>query len=132
MEIREQLVRFYEGMWNRWDDSLVEAVLAEDFLFRGSLGVEVVGHQGWREYRDAVRAGSSDFFNEIVSMVIEGDRAAARLEYSGTHDGPLLDLPATGRRFRYSGAAFFVAGRGQLLSGWVLGDLRTLETQLRA
>jgi predicted ester cyclase len=55
---------------------------------------------------------------------------AARLRYTGTHTGRLLGIPATGRRFEYAGAAFFVAARGRLTSAWVLGDLDGLRRQL--
>ena len=126
-----ELVRsFYGDLWNRWDDAAVDAVLSRDFEFRGSLGTSTVGRDGWRSYRDTIRAGSSDFHNEVVTLVCEGDTAAARLLYSGTHIGPLLDLPATGRRFEYAGAAFFTVTDGLLASAWVLGDLAGLRRQL--
>jgi predicted ester cyclase len=126
-----ELVRsFYEDLWNRWDDALVDAVLSPGFAFRGSLGTTTSGRDGWRSYRDTVRAGSADFDNEVVTLVCDGDGAAARLRYSGTHTGTLLGLPATGRRFEYAGAAFFTAERGLLASAWVLGDLTALRGQL--
>ena len=62
--------------------------------------------------------------------MVDGDRAAARLLYSGTHTGTLLGMPATGRRFEYAGAAFFTASDGLLTSAWVLGDLDALRRQL--
>lgn len=77
-----------------------------------------------------IRAASPDFHNEIVDVVAAGDRAAARLLYSGTHAGELLGLSPTGRRFAYSGAAFFRAAGGQLVEAWVLGDLAALRHQL--
>lgn len=127
----EALVReFYESLWNRWDDAAVDVLLAEEFTFRGSLGTQTHGRDPWRAYRDAIREGSSDFHNEIVTLVAEGSRAAARLRYTGTHTGPLAGLPPTGRRFTYAGAAFFEAGGGQLRSAWVLGDLAGLRKQL--
>ena len=122
--------RFYDTLWNRWHDEAVDGLLAEDFVFRGSLGTETVGLEAWRRYRDSVRAGSSDFHNEVVTVIDAGDRAAARLMYTGTHDGVLLGLPATGRRFSYAGAAFFTAAGGRLTSAWVLGDLTALRAQL--
>ncbi len=60
----------------------------------------------------------------------DADTAAARLPYSGTHSGTLLDLPATGRRFEYAGAAFFTVEDGLLASAWVLGDIEGLRRQL--
>jgi predicted ester cyclase len=127
----ESLVRaFYDDLWNRWDDSLVPSILSPDFAFRGSLGTSTVGLSEWRSYRDTVRSGSSDFHNSVVTLVCEGPTAAARLSYSGTHTGPLLGLPATGRRFDYAGAAFFTTFDGLLTSAWVLGDLASLREQL--
>jgi predicted ester cyclase len=62
--------------------------------------------------------------------VCDWQRAAARLWYTGTHTGVLLDLPATQRRFGYAGAAFFTADGQRLTSAWVLGDLDSLRRQL--
>jgi predicted ester cyclase len=122
--------RFYGRLWNAWDDMAVERTLAPDFRFRGSLGQECTGRDGWRAYRDRVRAGSADFHNDVVTLVADGNQAAVRLSYSGTHTGQLLGIAPTGRAFRYSGAAFFTASGGLLTDGWVLGDLDDLRRQL--
>lgn len=127
----QDLVRcFYDDLWNAWDDEAVDAVLSPDFAFRGSLGVQTVGRDGWRRYRDDVRSGAPDFHNEIVTLVVDDRAAAVRLRYTGTHLGPLAGMAATGRRFCYAGAAFFTTRSGRLASAWVLGDLSGLRSQL--
>jgi steroid delta-isomerase-like uncharacterized protein len=127
----EALVRvFYDELWNAWNDARVEEILDESFQFRGSLGRSTVGRDQWRSYRDSVRAASADFRNEVVTLVAADDQVAARLRYTGTHTGPLLGIPATGRHFEYAGAAFFTATGGRLVSAWVLGDLDGLRRQL--
>lgn len=128
--IAELVRRFYQRLWNAWDDEVVEATLAEAFTFRGTLGNETVGRDGWRGYRDAIRRAAPDFTNEVVDLVVDGERAAARMRYTGTHRGPLLGLNGTGRAFVYDGAAFFQAHGGLLASAWVLGDLDSLRRQL--
>ncbi len=122
--------RFYDRLWNAWDDAAVEGALAEGFTFRGSLGQQTSGRDGWRAYRDQVRHGSPDFHNDVVDLIATAERAAARLRYSGTHLGPLLGIPGTGRSFTYFGAAFFTAADGLLIDAWVLGDLESLRKQL--
>jgi predicted ester cyclase len=128
--IGDLVERFYGELWNGWNDLAVEETLSPAFTFRGSLGQQTSGREGWRRYRDLVRAGSADFCNEIVELVCDGPRAAARLRYTGTHTGVLLGLPATQRRFEYAGAAFFTADSRWLTTAWVLGDLDGLRRQL--
>jgi steroid delta-isomerase-like uncharacterized protein len=127
----ERLVRrFYAEAWNRWDDGAVDALLAESFAFRGSLGDEVRGRDGFRAYRDKIRAALPDFHNEVVDLVASGERAAARLRYSGHQRGELLGIAATGAWITYEGAAFFTASGGCLHRVWVLGDLDNLRRRL--
>jgi steroid delta-isomerase-like uncharacterized protein len=122
--------RFYEQLWNRWDDSAVDEVLADDFEFRGSLGDVTRGRDQWRAYRDALRAAMPDFHNEIVELVVSDGRAAARLVYTGHLEGVLLGRRGHGESIRYEGAAFFRSEAGRLAEAWVLGDLDALRRQL--
>jgi predicted ester cyclase len=122
--------RFYEQLWNRWDDGAVEGILAADFEFQGSLGTVTRGRDEWRGYRDGIRAAVPDFHNEIIELVVSGPRAAARLVYTGHHHGILLGHRGHGAPIRYEGAAFFHGDRGRLAAAWVLGDLDGLRRQL--
>jgi steroid delta-isomerase-like uncharacterized protein len=127
---RTLVERYYARLWNAWDDEAVEELLAEDFTFRGSLGDTVTGHQGFRSYRDKVRAAFPDFHNEIVDFVSDDDRAAARLHYTGRHHGVLFGVAGTGKPIAYDGAGFFTIRDGRIASLWVLGDQAALRAQL--
>jgi predicted ester cyclase len=129
-EVATLVQRFYDVLWNAWDDEAVATTLHPDLRFRGSLGQETTGLDQWRAYRDGVRRGSSDFHTEVIDLVVQGDRAAARLVWSGTHDGVLLGTEGTGRRFSYAGAAFVTSRDGLLAEVWVVGDLDGLRRQL--
>ena len=122
--------RFYALMWNLWDDDAVDEVLADDFTFHDSLGAEATGRDGWRRYRDSIRTGAPDFHNELVDLIAYGDRAAARLVFTGHHHGRLADIDPTGREFRYAGAAFFTERDGRISSAWTISDLGSLRRQL--
>jgi steroid delta-isomerase-like uncharacterized protein len=127
---RDLVTRFYDRLWNQWDDKAVENTLAEDVSFRGSFGQTTVGRNEWRAYRDRIRCGAPDFHNELLDLIATEDRAAARLRYTGTHTGPLLEIAATGRAFTYTGAAFFTIANRLITDIWVLGDLDALRRQL--
>jgi SnoaL-like domain len=80
--IDEMIHRFYNDLWNRWDDAAVDDLLTDDFVFRGSLGTERTGRTEWRRYRDTIRAGSADFHNQIITLITDTSSAAARLRYT--------------------------------------------------
>ena len=42
--------RYYADLWNRWDDAVLEEIVAQYIEFRGSLGVTVSGRDGFRGY----------------------------------------------------------------------------------
>jgi steroid delta-isomerase-like uncharacterized protein len=125
------LVRgYYEEMWNRWDFALIDELIAEEIAFRGSLGTSVHGREGFQEYVRAVRRAFPDFHNQVDELIAEGDRVVARLTYTGTHQGALFGIAATGRRVTYQGVAIFRIVADRMAEGWVLGDLHGLIRQL--
>jgi steroid delta-isomerase-like uncharacterized protein len=123
--------RFYYELWNDWRLDLAEQLLSPELEFRGSLGKEVRGRDGFVAYAQIVRAAFPDFHNEVRELVIDGDRAAALLEYSGTHRGRIFAIAETGRTIRYRGAAFFrFDEHARIANAWILGDLVNLLKQL--
>jgi steroid delta-isomerase-like uncharacterized protein len=124
--------RYYEELWNQWRLDLIDQLIASDFAFRGSIGLQVQGRDGFRDYVATIRAAFPDFHNVVEDLIAEGDQVAARLTYRGTHRGSLLGVAPTGRRISYAGMALFQVGQGRLTRGWVLGDTLGLMRQLGA
>lgn len=125
--------RFYDELWNEWRLELADELLAPDVAFRGSLGAEVRGRAEFTAYALTVRAAFPDFHNHLLELVVDRNRAAARLQYSGTHRGPILGIAPTGKQITYQGAAFFSFDeRLRIVRAWVLGDLVNLLRELGA
>ena len=127
---RQIVERYYNEMWNRWQFELVPELLTPKIRFRGSLGVEVVGHDAFLRYMKSVHAAFPDFHNRIDDLLIDWNRAAVRLSYTGTHSGPLFGIEPTGRQIRYQGIAIFTIAGERIESGWVLGDTLSLYRQI--
>jgi steroid delta-isomerase-like uncharacterized protein len=130
-ESQKDLVRrYYEALWNRWDFALADELIAEPVVFRGSLGISVQGRERFKEYMRTVRRAFPDFHNRIEELIAENDRVAARLTYTGTHQGAVLGISPTGRRVSYAGMALFRVVENRIAEGWVLGDVHGLVQQL--
>ncbi len=127
----QQLVEtFYRELWNAWREELIEQLLHPRLAFTGSMGVETEGREEFRQYYNMVRGAFPDFNNRLDELVVEGNRAAARLTFRGTQLGPLFEHTATDREICYHAAAFFEVEDGKFRRIWVLGDRQALFSQL--
>lgn len=123
---------FYFDVWNRNDEQAAREILHPEFRFRGSLGPEHSGPDGFIEYMRAINAALADFTCIIDDLIVTEDRAAARMTFKGLHRGRLFGVEPTGREIRWAGAAFFRTADRQILDLWVLGDVDGVKQQLNA
>ena len=130
MNPAELVEAFYFEVWNRADEDRARAILAESFRFRGSLGAERSGPDGFIAYMRDVHRALGDYRCIIDELVTDGDRAAARMRFTGVHRAEFLGVAATGRQVTWAGAAFFRFEAGRIAELWVLGDLAELRRQL--
>lgn len=126
------VTEFYRRIWNSGDAAAVPELLATDFSFRGSLGVELQGRAAFWEYVCSVRMTLDQFRCEVVECVSEAGHAFAKMRFSGFHVGDFRGYRPTGRPLHWAGAALFRFDDARIAALWVLGDLVALETMLRA
>ena len=126
----ELVERFYRLVWNKADATEAYRILADDFRFRGSLGSELRGPDGFVAYMQSVHAALADFTCQIDEMIADIDRAAARMTFHGCHRGKFFAVAPSGREIRWSGAAFFKTRDGKIIELWVLGDIEAIRRQL--
>lgn len=132
MTPRRLVTRFYEEVWNRADPAVIPELFHETCSFRGSLGVERRGHEGIADYVREVTGALAGFHCAIEALVVEDERAFARMRFTGRHIGMLLGQPPTGHEVSWAGAALFQCEGERIRSLWVLGDLAGLMPQLQA
>lgn len=131
MKENKELVRkFYDRLWNQWDYAVAETLLADNIVFRGSIGLTKHGRTGFIAYADIIRSAFPDFHNSIRELIAEGGKVVARLTYSGTHRGEIFGSKPSGKKFEYEGVAIFTIENGKISEVWVLGDLVNLMKQL--
>lgn len=103
----ELVERFYNLVWNKADETEARRILARDFRFRGSLGPELRGPDGFIAYMRSVHAALGGFTCQIDEVIAVGDQAAARMSFYGRHRGRFFGIEPSGQEIRWSGAAFF-------------------------
>ena len=122
--------RFYEEVWNQADEAVAREILAEDFRFRGSLGPERRGQDGFIAYMHSIHAALDDYNCVIDDLIATEHRAAARMTFKGIHRGEFFGVAPSGNMVRWAGAAFFRIADGRIAELWVLGDVDSIKQQL--
>ena len=127
---KEQVRRFYEVLWDAHDNDEIPAVLHEDFTFRGSLGLEKKGHKGFAEYVDMVHEALGDYRCIVEELIAESDKVFAKMTFTGIHRGEFMGYSPTQKQISWNGCALFTFRADKIGDVWVLGDLKSIETQL--
>lgn len=103
-EANKALVRRFYDAANRGALDDFDDFVAPDFIDHNALPGQSPGVQGLKEGIGAFRAGFPDIHATIMDLVAEGDKVVVRTAAHGTHTGPLLGVPPTGK-----GAEFKIA-----------------------
>ncbi|GAB2804785.1 ester cyclase [Streptomyces daliensis] len=123
IDLKSRVGRVWEAAWNHGDTDALDGLLTPGYIRHGRT------EQGLEDLKAGItasRGGMPDLRTVIDDYVRDGDRLAIRWHSSGTHTGPLLDVPPTGRRLTVSGATFSTVDDGMITEEWVTWDPRQM------
>lgn len=122
--------RLIEEAANEKDFDVYEELLANDFILHTPSGPEetVTGVEAYEEFVRGFFEAFPDLTVTIEEIVAEDDLVAYRATYTGTHEGDIMGIPATGKTMRIDGNVFvrMVDGKVAELNGQ-LDTLRMMQ-----
>ena len=121
--------RHIEQVWNEFRLDLYDELFAEDVVHHG-LGPAAPGVEGMKNGRAMTQKGFPDIRLTIDDEIAEGDRVVLRATMSGTHQGELMGIPATGKRITQSGAMIYRLENAIVVEVWFYFDELSLMRQL--
>ena len=125
--------RFFDEVFNRQDQNAAVEIIAADFVaHHPAFPRGIRGSGGILQTNAMFRSGFPDLRYEPQDLVSEGDKVAVRWTASGTHNGPFLNVPATGRQITVTGIDIFRVANGQLVEAWINSDFLGLMQQIGA
>src|SRR2546421_10279688 len=90
--------RVMEDGFGRGDlDAVDRVVCAEYREHERGPGMDL-GRAGLKQIIELLRVAFPDLTAEVVDVVGSGEKMCFRVRYEGTHEGPMLGFPATGRK----------------------------------
>jgi steroid delta-isomerase-like uncharacterized protein len=117
VEANKELYRHYiEELWNKRDQSAIERYLAPNYVEHNKRLPP--GRDGRWGFVSNVLTAFPDYHAEIQEVVAEGDRVVARVQWTGTQNGPYEGRPPTHNKLVFSTADFFRFENGKIAEHW--------------
>ena len=133
LDARTIIRRWFDEVWNQGREATVDELFAPHGIAHG-LGEEadVQGPAGFKVFLRNMRSAFPDLHMQVEDILVDGDQAALRVGFEGTHNGNGLGLPPTGRRVSVRGIVIVKIAGGQIVEGWNSWDQLGLLKQIGA
>ena len=102
----------------------------EDVVEQVPLPGQGPGLEGLKDILEGMRSAFPDLNFSIEEQISENDKVASRFEWSGTHHGEFLAVPATGRQVRVWGIVIDRFEEGRIKDTRIIMDIFGLMVQL--
>ncbi len=129
-EANKELVRGFYERFNRGDLTLVDDLVADDFVEHEVFPGLEPNKTGLRQLFEGFHAAFETGKFEVDDLVADGDQVCARVRATGTHRGEFMGVPATGRTIEVGVADFLRIENGRVVEHWGVMDTGALMQQL--
>ena len=124
--------RFAKEVISQGDIDGAAQFVWEDVVEQVPLPGQGPGLKGLQDILRGMRAAFPDLDFSIQEQVAEGDKVASRFEWTGTHQGEFLGVPATGKPVRVWGVVIDRLEKGRIKDTRIIMDIFGLMMQLGA
>ena len=132
-EANKDLVRRFADVINAADWDALDDIMTPDFKRHSQATAEMPEISSLEEFKELQKgflASIPDQHTSFNMLIAEGDMVAGFGTYAGTHDGPLGDIPPTGKKAELNIMGVFRIEGGKIAELWVEWDNLAFMTQL--
>ena len=125
--------RINDEVWSEGHLDVIDELIADDFVATVVGAPEQIrGPQGFREFVGIYRKAFPDLRITVDEQFAEGETVVTRWTATGTNEGELMGMPATGKQATTAGININRISGGKLVEGWGLFDQLGLLQQIGA
>ena len=129
-EDNKALVRRTYDVINKRNLKAIDELVDPNYVGHIPAFPPVQGIEGLQQVFSTYLTAFPDMTGTIEDLIAEGDKVAARLTFRGTHTGPMMGIPPTGKQVTLSAMNIFRVANGKFVEQWVNSDDLGLMQQL--
>ncbi|WP_394837353.1 ester cyclase [Pendulispora rubella] len=123
---------FFYAFWDTGDVTYADRALASSFVDHTLPRGRPQGPEGVKFASKGFRMAVPDLRCSIEDLMVVGNEVVARLVFTGTHTGPFMDKPPTGKAIRFNAIDILHVEQGKIVEDWHIEDNVELLRQLGA
>ena len=126
----KSLVRAFVEAWKAKDLDRFEDLMSQSCQLTVSGATMSCSPSATRAIAEHWLGDFPDYRFELLDLIAEDDKVVARMPFTGTHTGQVLDLPPTGRPVQVSEIVIFRIADGKIIEAWEEYDEQGMRRQL--
>lgn len=121
--------RFVAEVINQGNFEVVDEIVDPSYVYR-SPDEELHGTEALKSFLGGYHAAFPDLRMAIDDLVVADDKAVIFFTLTGTHEGPLMGIPPTGKEMCVHGVVRSRLEDGRIVEEWEILDQLAILTQL--
>lgn len=126
----KSLVRKFYDAVNAGDISVIDELVADDFVDREEFPGLEPNKEGVKQFFAMLRSAFPDLRMEVREMLADDDLVSVRVIATGTNEGDFMGMSSSGRRIEVQVFDILRIRDGQVTEHWGLMDAMTMMQQL--
>src|SRR5712692_3968146 len=109
--------RFIEEVWNQGNLAVIDEITSPNYVDHDP-AMTVQGIEGLKQFVSMYLTAYPDTHFTIEDQIAEGDTVVTRWTARGTHKGPLMGIPPTGKQVTVTGITIDRFANGKGVESW--------------
>ncbi len=122
--------RLVKELWNEGNAAVFDEVFAPNFVDHTAPPGSSPNREGLKQLVTVFGAAFSNTSTTVDHLIAEGDKVAWRWTFRGTHTGPFMGIPATGKAITLTGITIDRVVGDQIVERWNQADFAGMMQQL--
>lgn len=110
----------------------VDEVVDQELVWHGGSFGELRGLDQFKQLIGQFLTAFPDLRATVDDVMTSDDKVVARLTVTGTHQGDLMGIPATGKRATWTDINIYRVAGGKIVEEWFCGDYLGMMQQIGA